>query len=180
MSWRLDPTESGLLIIDVQERLTPVIWESSRMVKAVVSAVSVARLFGLPIFLTEQVPSKLGATVAPIRKALGEDAASARVKSVISAAPSFEQGELPPTILAVGIETHVCVRQTVFDLCERGHAVRVLADAVSSRAELDHRLALHEMRENAGARITTVETFAWELLDRAEGDTFKALLAVLK
>jgi nicotinamidase-related amidase len=180
MGWRLDPKQTGLLIIDVQERLTPVIWESARMVKAVVSAVAVARLFGLPVFLTEQVPAKLGPTVGPICAAFGENAPAARTKSVISAAPCFGPGELPATILAVGIETHVCVRQTVFDLRERGHAVRVLADAVSSRAELDHRLALHEMRETAGARVSTVETVAWELLERAEGETFKALLALLK
>ena len=180
MSWRLDSKQTALLIIDVQERLTPVIWESARMVKAVVSAVSIAQLFGLPIFVTEQVPHKLGTTVAPIRQALGDTALAARSKSVISAGPSFEPGELPATILAVGIETHVCVRQTVFDLRERGHAVWILADAVSSRAELDHRLALHELREIGGARISTVETVAWELLERAEGETFKTLLALLK
>jgi nicotinamidase-related amidase len=180
MSWRLDSKQTGLLIIDVQERLTPVIWESAAMVNAITKAVSVARLFGLPIFLTEQVPAKLGTTVAPVRAALGEAAPPARINSVISAAPSFGPGELPSTLLAVGIETHVCVRQTVFDLRERGHEIRVLADAVSSRAEWDHRLALHEMRESAGARISTVETVAWELLERAEGETFKALLALLK
>ncbi len=180
MGWRLDSKQTGLLIIDVQERLTPVIWESARMVKAVVSAVAIARLFGLPIFLTEQVPAKLGPTVAPIRAALGEEGPVARTKAVISAAPCFGPEELPATILAVGIETHVCVRQTVFDLRARGHDVRVLADAVSARAHLDHQLALHEMREDAGARVTTVETVAWELLERAEGETFKAMLALLK
>ena len=78
------------------------------------------------------------------------------------------------------METHVCVRQSVFDLRERGHAVYLLADAAGSRAEENHRLALHELREIAGARITTVETVAWELLGRAEGEAFKALLALLK
>ena len=180
MSWRLDPNQTGLLIIDVQERLTPVLWESERLVKRIVCAISVARLFGLPVFLTEQVPAKLGPTVAALRDALGDAAPAARTKSVISAAPCFGPGELPATILAVGIETHVCVRQTVFDLRERGHTVWVLADAVSSRAQLDPRLALHELREHAGARVSTVETVAWEFLDRAEGATFKALLALLK
>ena len=74
----------------------------------------------------------------------------------------------------------MCVRQTVFDLRERGHEVYLLADAVSSRSETDHRLALHELREIAGARITTLEAISWELLGRAEGVTFKSLLAILK
>ena len=180
MNWRLNSTETGLLIVDVQERLLPVIREPERLVKSIVSAVSIARLFALPIFLTEQVPAKLGATARAVRDALGEAGPVARVKSAFSSAPSFEPGELPATVLVVGIETHVCIRQTVFDLRERGHAVRLLADAVSSRAELDHRLALDELREIAGARISTVETVAWELMERAEGDRFRAMLALFK
>ena len=80
MSWRLDPKQTGLLIIDVQERLTPVVWESEKLVKRIVCAIAVARLFGLPIFLTEQVPAKLGPTVAALRDALGDAAPAARTK----------------------------------------------------------------------------------------------------
>ena len=102
------------------------------------------------------------------------------MKLEFSKAGCFAAGELPPTLLVAGIETHVCVRQTVFDLRERGHAVSLLADAVSSRSEADHRLALHEMREVARARITTREAVSWEMLGRAEGEPFKKLLAILK
>lgn len=180
MNWRLDSNYTGLLIIDVQERLLPAVQEPEKLVQAVVRAISIARLFGLPIFLTEQVPHKLGPTAHAIRAALGDAEPVARVKSAFSAAPSFAEDELPATLLVAGLETHVCVRQTVFDLRARGHGVRILADAVSSRGELDHRLALHELREIVGARISTVETVAWELMERAEGDEFKALLALLK
>ena len=134
----------------------------------------------MPVFHTEQAPDKLGPTVAPIREALGEGAAAPRVKLEFSKAGCFSAGDLPGIVLVAGIETHVCVRQTVFDLRERGHAVFLLADAVSSRSETDHRLALHELREIAGVRITTLEAVAWELLGRAEGSTFKSLLAILK
>jgi nicotinamidase-related amidase len=176
----LDSKQTGLLIIDVQERLMPVIWESARLAKAIATTIAISRLFGLSIFLTEQVPAKLGSTLPAVRDALGDAGPAPRTKTVISAAPSFGAQELPANVLVVGIETHICVRQTVFDLRERGHAVWILADGVSSRAELDHRLALHEMREIAGARISTLETVAWELQERAEGETFKAMLALLK
>ena len=79
---------------------------------------------GLPVFHTEQAPEKLGPTVAPIRDALGSGCTAAPgcgwsfPRRVVST-----PGELPPTLLVAGIETHVCVRQTVFDLRERGHAV---------------------------------------------------------
>ncbi len=180
MSWRLDPAQCALLVIDVQERLAPVMVNSTGIVKRVADAVKVARLFGVPVFHTEQAPDKLGPTVAPILAALGADAPAARLKLAFSKAGCFADGELPGTLLIAGIETHVCVRQTVFDLRARGHAVLLLADTVSSRSETDHCLALHELREIAGARITTLEAVAWEWLGRAEGSTFKSLLAILK
>ena len=180
MSWRLDPRQTALLVIDVQERLVPVMTKTEALIRKVVHAVQVARLFGLPIFHTEQAPAKIGPTVAPVLAALGEGASPARLKGELSAAAAFGPRELPPTLLVAGIETHVCVRQTVFDLHERGHFVYLLADAVSSRSTQDHRLALHEMREHAAKRVTGVEAVAWELLGRAEGETFKRLLAILK
>ncbi len=180
MSWRLNPNETGLLIIDVQERLVPAMTGATALVKRVADSVAVAQLFGLPIFHSEQVPDKLGPTVAPVRAALGANTPPARTKHAFSAAGCFEPDKLPLTLLVAGIETHVCVRQTVFDLRERGHTIFLLADAVASRAEPDHRLALHELREIAQARVTTLETVAWELLGRTEGELFKKLLALLK
>ena len=121
MSWRLDPKTCALLVIDVQELLAPVMQNSTAVVKRVADAVKVARLFGLPVFHTEQAPDKLGPTVAPIREALGTEAPAARLLLEFSKAGCFAPDELPPTLIVVGIETHVCVRQTVFDLRERGH-----------------------------------------------------------
>ena len=180
MSWRLDPRQTALLVIDVQERLLPVIHEHEALTRKIVHAIQVARLFGVPVLHTEQAPTKIGWTVAPVLAALGEDAPPARLKNDLSAAPVFAPGELPAAILVAGIETHVCVRQTVFDLHERGHEVYLLADAVGSRSANDHRLAVHEMREQAAKRVTSVEAVAWELLGRAESETFKRLLAILK
>lgn len=180
MSWRLDPRQTALLIIDVQERLLPVIHEHAALARKIVHAIRVAKLFGVPVMHTEQAPTKIGPTVAPVLAALGQDAPPARLKHDLSAAPVFAPGELPAAVLVAGIETHVCVRQSVFDLHERGHAVYLLADAVGSRSAEDHRLAVHEMREHAARRVTSVEAFAWELLGSAQGDTFKRLLAILK
>ena len=180
MTWRIDPRQTALLVIDVQERLVPVMSESETLVRKVVHAVQVARLFEVPVFYTEQAPTKIGPTIAPVLAALGENAPAARLKEELSAAPVFGPGDLPETLLVAGIETHVCVRQTVYDLHARGHAIYLLADAVSSRSATDHRLAVHEMREHALKRVTSVEAVAWELLGRAEGSTFKRLLAILK
>jgi nicotinamidase-related amidase len=178
-SWRLDPQKTGLLVIDAQEKLLPAMANPDALAKRIVEAIAVARVFGMPVYCTEQVPAKLGPTVATVRAALGQDADAACLKRDFSAAGSFTDSELSPTMLVVGMETHVCVRQTVFDFLERGCAVRVLADAVGSRAEQDHRLALHELRE-AGARVTTLETVAWEMLGGAGDERFRRVLAILK
>ena len=179
MSWRLDPTRTGLLVIDVQEKLVPVMHGHEALVKRLLTAIAVARQFGLPVFHTEQAPEKLGGTIAPVRAALGADAPPPRLDLAFSKAGCFAADELPGSMLVAGIEGHVCIRQTVLDLLERGSAVSLLADAISSRSERDYRLALHELRE-AGARVTTVETVAWELQDRAEGEEFRKLLQLLK
>ena len=115
-----------------------------------------------------------------MREALGAGAPPPRLDLAFSKAGCYAAGELPETLLVAGIEAHVCVRQTVFDLRERGQAVCLLADAIGSRSETDRRLALHELREVAHARVTTVETVAWELQGRAEGDEFRKLLKLLK
>ena len=180
MSWRIDTQTAGLLVVDVQERLLPAIHHGDAVAIRVALAVKVAQLFGLPTFHTEQVPHKLGPTVAVVRDALGADQPPAPTKTAFSSADCYTPGELPKILIVVGIETHVCIRQTVFDLRERGHAIYLLADAVSSRSETDHRLALHELREIAGARVTSLEALAWEMLGKAEGGVFKKLLALLK
>lgn len=180
MSWRINTQEAGLLVVDVQERLLPAIQHGEKVAARAALAVRVARLFGLPVFHTEQVPQKLGPTVAVLRDALGADQPSAPTKSAFSSADCYKPGELPKTLIVVGIETHVCIRQTVFDLRERGHAIYLLADALGSRSETDHRVALHELREAAQARVTTLEALAWEMLGQAEGEPFKKLLALLK
>ena len=180
MSWRIDPQETGLLVVDIQERLLPVIRHGEAVAARAAVAVKVARLFNLPVFHTEQVPHKLGPTVPVVREALGDNQPPAPIKTAFSSADCYAPGELPRTLIVVGIETHVCVRQTVFDLRERGHEIYLLADAVSSRSETDHRLALHELREIVKARVTTLEAIAWEMLGKAEGEPFKKLLTLLK
>ncbi len=180
MSWRLDPNTAGLLVVDVQERLLPAIHQGEAVATRVAVAVKMARLFGMSVFHTEQVPHKLGPTVAIVRDALGPEQPTAPTKTAFSSVDCYPPGTLPKTLVVAGIETHVCVRQTVFDLRERGYEIYLLADAVGSRSETDHRLALHELREIAGARVTTLEAVSWEMLGRAEGETFKRLLALLK
>jgi nicotinamidase-related amidase len=82
-------------------------------------------------------------------------------------------------ILITGMETHVCVYQTVADLKNKGYEVQVVADAVSSRTPENKAVGLERSRE-AGATITSTETALFELLKIAEGDRFKQMLKIVK
>jgi nicotinamidase-related amidase len=122
--------------------------------------------------LTEQYPKGLGETAAEVAEHLPEGTDPLE-KVVFSAADAdgFDLGGRDQALVC-GIETHVCVNQTVLDLLDAGTEVQVAEDAVGSRTEENKRIGLHKM-ESAGATLTSVETALFELLGRAGTDEFK-------
>ena len=181
MSWRIDPAETGLLVIDVQEKLLRAIADGPRVLHKIAALAALARLFGIPLFVTEQVPEKLGPTApelgltAPAIPVIAKRAFSAAA----ALAPLIEGRTLPKTLLVCGLETHICVRQTVYDLRAGGRNIVVVGDAVGSRNAVDRDLALAEMRADK-VLIPSVEALGWELTDSVDSPHFKAMLALLK
>lgn len=176
MGWRLEPEKTGVVIIDVQEKLLPAIAGSDRITAKAAQIARVAGVFGLPVFLTEQAPQKLGRTVAPVRSAL--PGCTPIPKTAFSAAEVLPPG-MPKCLLLAGIETHVCLRQTVYDLRARDHTIYVLADAAGSRSPMDHDIALAEMQTD-DVLIASVESVSWELLRSADNPLFGQVLDILK
>jgi nicotinamidase-related amidase len=176
MSWRLEPEKTGLLVIDVQERLMPVIAEGDRVIKKITDMIKIAKLLSLSVFVTEQVPAKLGPTIQPIRDLIPD---YPRLEKREFSASSTLRFHIPKTILVVGLEAHVCVRQTVYDLRQKETTVYVLADAVSSRSLSDYHLALAEMRQDK-VLVTSVEAVCWELMGSVNHPKFREALAILK
>jgi len=176
MNWRLEPETTGLLVIDVQEKLLPAIAESERVVKKIGDMIKIAKLLTLSVFVTEQVPEKLGPTIQPLRDLMPDF--ERMEKHEFSAAGTL-RFNLPKHLLVVGLETHVCVRQTVYDLRQKETVVYVLADAVSSRSLSDYNLAIAEMRQDK-VLISSVEAVCWELLGSADHPKFREALAILK
>jgi isochorismate hydrolase len=176
VDWRLDPSKTGVLVVDLQERLLPVIHEGQRVLKKARDLLAIAKIFSLPVLVTEQVPEKLGPSCADLRELL--DGCLIESKSDFSCV-----GVLPPdfpkTVVIAGVETHVCVRQTVYDLRLRGRVPYVLGDAVGSRYPLDHELALGEMRRDE-VLVTSLEAVAWELVRSAKTPQFSQVLTILK
>lgn len=152
---RIKATDSTLLIIDIQERLFPVILESEAMAEHTAWLQQVAQRVGVPVLLTEQYSKGLGRTIAALRD--GVDEAAILEKLHFSAASDGELFQRPGgerrQFVVCGCETHVCVLQTVLDLLARGNEVFVVEEGVGSRRASDKALALARMRQIGRAHV---------------------------
>lgn len=173
---------SALLIVDVQERLVAAMEPTryERLLNRTLAAIDGAKALGLPVVVTEQYPKGLGPTVKPIVERLGE-AFKPVEKVEFSAVVPDVKARLAgrPTVLVTGMETHVCVFQTVRALRESGMSPYLAVDAVLSRSAADFQVGL-ELCRDAGAVHTTVEAALFDALGRAGGPEFKAVSAAVK
>ncbi|HTJ43877.1 MAG TPA: isochorismatase family protein [Kofleriaceae bacterium] len=172
---------AALLVIDIQDRLAPAMpaAQLELMIRNTKIAIAAARRFALPIVVSEQYPKGLGRTIAPIEEALAESGAHRFEKTTFSAcAGDFAMHGRDQWIVA-GMETHVCVWQSVRDLRARGASVHLLTDAVSSRTPENRQVGL-DLARAAGAVLSSTETVVFDLLGAAGSDDFKALSKLIK
>lgn len=179
---RLRRAKTALLVIDIQDRLLPAIFEKERLVRNSVLLIKGATILGLPIFVTEQYRRGLGLTTLEIASAIAGFAPIEKVTFSSCGAPGLvttlkQRGLID--VLLCGMEAHVCVLQTCLDLVGDGFNVFVVADAVSARNPENSRLAIDRMR-SAGALIVSTEMVFFELLERAATDEFKQILALVR
>jgi len=174
VSGKLERDRAALVVVDVQEGFRKAIPDFERVAKATATLIEGAEAIGIPVIVTEQYPKGLGETASEVAGHL-PDGTEPLEKVVFSAADAdgFDLGGRDQ-VLVCGIETHVCVNQTVLDLLDGGTEVQVAEDAVSSRTQENKRVGLHKM-ERAGAVLTSVETALFELLGRAGTDEFKTV-----
>ena len=174
MSSKLQADRTTLVVVDVQEGFRRAIPDFERVAKATATLIAGAGTIGIPVVITEQYPKGLGETAAEVAEHL-PDGTQPLEKVVFSAADAegFDLGGRDQALVC-GIETHVCVNQTVLDLLEGDTEVQVVEDAVGSRTEENKQVGLHKM-ERAGAVLTSVETALFELLGRVGTDEFKAV-----
>jgi nicotinamidase-related amidase len=179
----LDRNTAALLVVDVQERLgaamDPARFE--RSLKNTEILVESAKTLGLPILVTEQYPKGLGPTVRSIRQALSSEPTAKVAFSCIAvddvARRLKESGRTQ--VIVAGMETHVCVFQTVRDLLAEGYVPFVPRDAVLSRTTENQETGLSLMRD-AGATVTSTETVVFDLLGAAGTPEFKKLSPLVK
>jgi nicotinamidase-related amidase len=165
--------DTGLLVIDVQEKLMAKIPPAQTLVRNIAFLIDGARLLGVPVRATEQYPRGLGTTVPELAQRLPERAD--KVEFSCCAVPGMVEGfrkEARPKVVLTGIETHVCVQQTALDLLAQDFRVYIPVDAVASRVELDHEYALRRL-EKAGAILTSAETCVFEWVATSKHPAFK-------
>jgi nicotinamidase-related amidase len=176
---KLDSSRTALVVVDVQEAFRKAIPSFEQVAASSATLVQGAEAVGVPVAVTEQYPQGLGETVPEVAEHLPEGTTPlAKVRFSATEAEGFDLAGRDQALVA-GIETHVCVNQTVLDLLDRGVEVHVAADAVGSRTEANHELGLEKM-EAAGAVITSVETALFELLGGSDHPAFKAVQALVK
>ena len=181
------PPRTALLVIDVQERLAAAMPDAVRaqLERNLATLIATAGTFQLPIIVSEQYPRGLGRTTPAVQAALDEVRDVCffeKVDFAATASPAWPVAvgdRLINRWVVTGMETHVCVFQTVRALREEAAAVHVVADACASRTKANFRNGL-ALAAATGAIVTNTETVVFDLLGRAGTDDFRALAKLLK
>ncbi len=199
----LEASQSQLVLVDYQARLMPVIFENAMVLANAARLAQLAQLMQVPVWGTEQNPSRLGENAPELRALCQRTLAKMQfsgveeglgewlrppVKAVAGNARSLPKHLQKPqavapaernTVVISGCEAHVCLLQTALDLLEDEFEVWVVTDACSSRTERNRDAAFDRLA-GAGVELVTTEMVAFEWLRSAEHPAFKAAQALIK
>jgi nicotinamidase-related amidase len=180
----LEADRCALLVIDIQEKLLPPIFQKAQLIKNSQLLIRLASILKLPALLSTQYSKGLGSTVSEIASLLPETPAMDKhMFSCFGSDVFCSQLKRMPgnrnTVLLCGMESHICVAQTALAALREGYIVHVASDAVSSRTEWNWKIGLERMRA-AGAVISSTEMIIYEILRSSGAPAFKELLPYLK
>ncbi len=198
----IDADESQLVLVDFQPRLQAAMHEAQAVWANASRLAQAARLLEVPVWGTEQNPSKLGALPSELRETCKQVLAKMQFSAVeeglaewlqpLPSAPRGNARSLPrhlqkpqpeqaarKSIVLAGVEAHVCLLQTALDLLDEEFEVWVVTDACTSRTERN-RDAAYDRLAGAGAELVTTEMVIFEWLRSAEHPDFKAVQALIK
>lgn len=173
----MNKESSLLLMIDVQEKLTPHVMNAQDLIEACQWLGRLAQTLSVPVLLSEQYPSGLGKTIAALQFMEAGANCISKISFSCMGEPDYVnylKGLGKKHLILAGIETHVCVMQTAIDMKTQGFEVFVVVDAVSSRSSTDKKYALRRM-EAMGIHLVTKEMVFFEWIKKAGGDNFKSL-----
>lgn len=177
----LTKEEAVLLVIDIQEKLIPTMKDPADLIKNTNTMISIAKKLGVPIMATEQYPKGIGKTIAEVSNNLEEAVTYEKItfSGYTSDVTSALKGLGRKKIIITGMETHVCVFQTVRDLLIHGYQVFVVGDAVCSRSQSNNLNGLSLM-SSMGAVVTNTETVLFDLVKQSGTPVFKELSKLIR
>ncbi|MFW6290144.1 MAG: isochorismatase family protein [Mariniphaga sp.] len=179
---RITKQNTSALIIDIQERLFPVMWGKEKLLKNCQIFIRGMAELGIPVNITQQYTKGLGETIEGIKNVLPDfDYIEKREFSCCDEPLVVEKlkQQQAKNVLMCGIESHVCVLQTAIDLKENGFNPVVVMDAVSSRTTESIEIAKERFRYE-GIMMTSVESVLFELTRTSAAPEFKAISKLVK
>jgi nicotinamidase-related amidase len=179
---RIKKNDTAAVIIDVQEKLFPLIYEHDIMAKNMSILIQGLKLLGVPLLVTQQYTKGLGGTVPQVSDVIGKFNHIEKMAFSCCGDEGFmsEFKKLnKKNVILAGIEAHVCVLQTTLDLLEAGYQPVVIEDCVSSRFLNNKTVAIERMRQ-MGALISTYESILFELTEESGTELFKGIVKLVK
>ena len=172
--------DTALLVVDVQGKLITLVPDYSRIIWNIRRLIDGAKILNVAVAATEQYPKGLGPTVPELAQRLGRIEAKTEFsccecREILA---GWESARISRVLLA-GIEAHVCIQQTAFDLLAAGYRVYLAVDAIGARFDIDYQTALRRM-DSAGATLTTTETALFEWCERSGTPQFKQISALVQ
>jgi nicotinamidase-related amidase len=178
----LDSENTGLVVVDVQERLMQAVGQKERVIANIIKLLHLSALFNLPVILTEHYLKAFGPTLSEITECLPSYEPIQKIVFNCCEVDAFNErldSAGLKKIILTGVESHICIFQTCVPLLEKGYQVHVPLDAVDSRTDENRRVGLRLM-EKAGAFITSTETIIYQILKRGGTREFKEMLQWIK
>ena len=177
---KLSSKVNALIIIDIQEKIIRQIFNKNSIIKNIKKLINAYEILEENIFISEQNPDKLGGTIPELLPKNGFKKIEKMEFSLANIQGFLEElkNKKITNLIVCGIETHICIQQTVLDCLEKGLEVILVSDAMSSRNRVDHEIALQRMIQK-GANLSTTESIIFELCKTADRKEFKEIRNII-
>lgn len=175
---RIEREQAVAVVVDYQAKLLPVMSNKEQLLHNTKILLEGLKVLEVPMYITQQYTKGLGMTEESIMEAAGN---TDYIEKIAFTAYDSVKWKLrgKKFVIVCGIESHICVLQTVIDLKAAGYVPILVADCISSRKESDKQVAIERARQE-GAIVTTYESLLFELLKVAGTDTSKIIQKLIR
>tara|TARA_B100000614_G_scaffold253728_1_gene268052 strand:- start:249 stop:815 length:567 start_codon:yes stop_codon:yes gene_type:complete len=179
-SEKISPKVNALIIVDIQEKIINPVFNKDSITKNIKKLIDAYQILEENIFVSEQNPLKLGKTIPELLPKGGFNKIEKMEFSLANIKEFLKElkNKKITNLIVCGIETHICIQQTVLDCLQKGFEVILISDAMGSRNRVDHEIALQRMMQK-GAILTTTESIIFELCKTANRKEFKEIREII-